>query len=346
MNEDTSTFLREIAEQPDSVRDLVAYYSSVGIMDLEKWAAAAVGAGRVVFAGMGTSEFVAESVAAEMTRLGVDATTIDAGELLHYPRPIKGMLVLISQSGESVETRKIVERDDIADEMAAITNTPGSSIARATPLHLPIIAGIEGAISTKTYVNQLAILYLMCQSLKGDSATHAALGALAMLADRMGDYNQHKIDTAADLLADGSVIHFIARGPAMAAARQATLTFMEGTHTYATAFTGGAFRHGPFEMVGKSHHAVVFIPGGRTFELLRSMATEIAEKGSHVVAITDQEFDFGLPNAVALRVPSFDEELFPISAATTQELLLHAVASRRGVIAGDFKYGGKVTTRE
>lgn len=341
-----SAFLTEIAEQPAAVRDLVAYYRGEGRTALERWARAALSEGWVVFAGMGTSEFVAESVIAEMTRLRVDAMTIDAGELLHYPRPVNGMLVLISQSGESVETRKLAECGAYFETLAALTNNPESTIARKVAYHLPICAGVEGAISTKTYVNQLALLRLMCKSLDMNESITSALDELLKLADAMPNYDQRSIDAAADLLADAEAIHFIARGPALAAAKQAALTFMEGTHTYATWFAGGAFRHGPFEMVGESHRCVFFIPGGKTFDLLVSMAKEVAEKGSRVVAITDQDVDLASPNTRVLKVPDFGENLFPVTAATTQELLLHAVASRRGVKAGEFRYGGKVTLRE
>jgi glutamine---fructose-6-phosphate transaminase (isomerizing) len=341
-----SGFLKEISEQPEAVRDLVAHYRGAGATSLELWTKMAASIGRVVFAGMGTSEFVAESVAAEMTWRGVDSTTIDAGELLHYRRPIKGMLALISQSGESVETRKLAEREPSAAVLAGITNNPKSTIARAASIHLPICAGVEGAISTKTYVNQLALLHLMSKSLGAAAELESAFDDLSEVADAMPNYDSAGIQAAADLISDAQAIHFIARGPAMASARQAALTFMEGTHTYATAFAGGAFRHGPFEMIGDDHRCVFFIPGGRTFELLRSMAVEVAEKGSHVVAITDQEIDLGSPNTRVLKVPSFGEDVFPICAATTQELLLDAVASRRGVRAGEFRYGGKVTLRE
>jgi len=79
-------------------------------------------------------------------------------------------------------------------------------------------------------------------------------------------------------LKDTPALHWIARGPAMAAAHQAELTFMEGARMTCRAFTGGGFRHGPFELAGQEHCCVMLIPGGRTQSLLLGMAEELAGK--------------------------------------------------------------------
>jgi len=55
-----------------------------------------------------------------------------------------------------------------------------------------------------------------------------------------------------------------------------------------------------------------------------------------------------VPEATAcvIKVPEFSEILFSLSAATSQELLLYKVARLRGLEAGIFRYGEKVTSRE
>lgn len=337
-----SAFLTEVFQQPKALKDLIAFYRDEGKYCLEKWEQLSKKAGRILFSGMGTSAFVPAMILAKLARNGIDAATIDAGELLHYPRPIKGLLVLISQSGESIETRKLAESVKTFANLVAITNNEKSSIARAVNLNLPMCAGHETAISTKTYVNTLAVLFLMSQT----EGIGQSLEQLEQLADLVSEYDSDGIAQAAKLLSDAKTIHFISRGPAMVAAKQAALTFMEGTRISAAAFTGGGFRHGPFELVDGSQRCVFFIPGGRTFELLKSMVQEVANKGSHVIIITDQDLTISKSTCCVLKIPDFGEELFCLSAATTQELLLDAVAGERGLIAGEFRYGGKITTHE
>jgi len=337
-------FLSDVANQPDALRDLVNFYRKDGQKLLHKWVEMAREHRRVVFSGMGTSKFAPEMVIQSMGISGVDAVTIDSSELLHYPKPIKGLFVLVSQSGESIETRKLL--DIFPDEtVVSVTNDEGSTIAKASKLVLPMHAGHENSIASKTYINTLGVLYLMAKALDGQAAIDKALDELSHVADVMGQYDADGVERAADMFAKANVVHMIGRGPSMVAARQATLTFMEGCDTPATPLVGGQFRHGPFELVGPKHYCMMFIPYGKTYELLKSMAIEVAEKGSHVVVITDRKFD--VPGtSIVLVVPEVGEELFALAAAATHEVMLEAIARRFNKIPGDYIYGSKVTSVE
>jgi len=342
----SSPFLREVAEHAQALRALTDWCRGAGRERLTAWAGLAHRHARIVFTGMGTSEFAPEMVLQRLAGAGIDATTIDAGELLHYPRPLPGLLVAISQSGESVETRTVAERLPDRGALVAIVNNTESTLARLSALVLPMHAGAEAAISTKTYVNTLALLHLLTSVVESPDGLEPALTQLEALAGTMGRVDADGIGRAADVLANTGCIHVVARGPALAAAKQTALTFMEGTQSSCTVFSGGAFRHGPFELVGPGHRALFFAPAGRGGDLLVAMACEAASHGSGVVIITDREDVPADGRAVVLRVPAHGEALFPLAAATTQELLLDAVARRRGVEAGCFRFGGKITLRE
>ncbi|MEN6370739.1 MAG: SIS domain-containing protein [Armatimonadota bacterium] len=338
-------FLSDVAMQPEALRDLINFYRKDGQPLLHQWAEMAKKSGQVVFSGMGTSKFAPEMVILSMAISGVDATTIDSSELLHYPRPVKGLPVLVSQSGESVETRKLLGILPKDAALVTITNTEGSTLARAAKLVLPMYAGSENSIASKTYINTLGVLYLMAKALNGQAAIDKALDELAHVADVMDQYDSEGVERAADICRAANVVQMIGRGPSMVAARQATLTFMEGCNTSATPLVGGQFRHGPFELVGSNHTCMMFIPNGKTYELLKSMAVEVAEKGSHVVVITDRKFDLPGANQV-LVVPEVGEELFALAAAATHEVMLEAIARRYNKVPGDYIYGSKVTSVE
>lgn len=344
--ENITQFLKEVSEQPECLRKLVMFYRGQGKARLEAWAHLARNHRRVVFAGMGTSEFAPEAILGALAQQNIDATTRDAGEWLHYQRIRMGLSVLISQSGESVETRLLADQLRDKTDLVAITNNEASSLAQAAKLVLPMMAGSETAISTKTYVNTLAVLYLMAQAMEGTSAIGLGLDGLGKIAKAIPVVDHAAIEKAAHLLADAAAIHCVARGPAVAAAKQAALTFIEGARIAATAYTGGAFRHGPFELADKNLRCVFFIPEGPTCRLVETMAAEVAEKGGRVVVITDTSVSLNGNHVCLLKVSRYGEELFPLSAATTHELLLHAVAAARGVEAGRFRYGQKITSKE
>ena len=131
----------------------------------------------------------------------------------------------------------------------------------------------------------------------------------------------------------------------MAAARQAALTFQEGSHVFACALPGGSMRHGPFEIVGPGHCAVVFAPEGHGGDLLRNMAVEMAELGSKVVLLTAVEVA-DHANLASIVLKPGEPELFALACAVPQELLLDRMATDRGWTAGVFARGGKITERE
>ena len=336
---------------PAALQRLVAWYGENGWERLKSWREQALSKRRVHFIGMGTSEFVGGFVQQSLAKAGVDATCHDAGEILQFPRPVCGLQVYVSQSGESVETRRLVELHDAATKSGCIVNNEASSLATQTNWSLPMCAGDESAISTKTYLNTLAVLYLMEHALDGRFRFVEALNELEQLAQRLESSheslsNSEELRAAAALIADRESIHFIARGPAMVAAHQSALTFMEGTRLTARAFTGGAFRHGPFEVVDETHRCVVFLSSGSGSALLTAMTREMGEKGSHVVVLADSAITVTSSQVTVLRVPNVGEALFPLVASVAQSLLLEAVASARGYVAGDFRHSSKITSRE
>jgi glucosamine--fructose-6-phosphate aminotransferase (isomerizing) len=339
-------FLHEVSEQPAALRDLVAFYRGDGLPLLHQWRQWAREAGQVTFCGSGTSEHTPHVALQAMAEARVYAESLDAGELLHYPRPLPGGLALVSQSGESVEARQLAVRHAGA-QLLAITNNLDSTLGRSAGLVLPMCGGIETTITTKTYSNSLALCVLLARMLQGIEAARETLDQLDALAAVLGDVDIEGIERAADLLADARGLHMIARGPSLAGARQAALTFMEGTRISATAFPAGSFRHGPFELADATHRCLIFLPAaGRTHGLLAGMAAELAAKGSRVIVFTDGAIDLPAESCQRLRVPAAPELLFPLAAAITQERLLEALARRRGLEAGVFRYSGKITLTE
>ena len=347
------SFLDEVAEQAHALRELVAYYRTQGSELLSQAERIASRRPRsLVFAGMGTSEIVpttARDYLGEHAKIPV--VIWDAGELLHYGMGNirdDDIVFLVSQSGESIETRKVADLLRFHRQVISVTNDCQSSIAKWSVLNLPMVAGEESAISTKTYTNSLAVMLLLSRAIPGEDWEFSILQPLEQIADSMDAFlldRQSEIEGAADLLSDANAVYFVSRGPAMAAARQAALTFQEGVHVFATALSGGSMRHGPFEVVGPGHHAVLFAPEGEGGDLLRKMAVEMAELGSRVVLFTAVEV-MQHPNLLGIILRPGNPELFSLTCAVPQELLLARMASLRCVIPGHFHYGGKITERE
>jgi glucosamine--fructose-6-phosphate aminotransferase (isomerizing) len=346
-------FLEEVAQQSSTLHELVAYYRGKGgelLKEAKHLASRRLRS--IVFAGMGTSEIVPLVCRDYLgERMRTPVVIWEAGELLHYGMGNirdDDLIILVSQSGESIETRKVADLLRFHNMVISVTNNSESSIARWSTLDLPMVAGEESAISTKTYTNSLAVMLLLSRAIPGDDWEYEVLRPLCQIADSMKTFlaeRQFEIETASEFLRDARTLYFVSRGPAMAAAKQAALTFQEGVHVFATALCGGSMRHGPFEVVGPGHYAVVFAPDGEGGNLLRAMASEMADLGSRVVLFTSVEMP-AHPNIVSIVIEPGIPELFPLASAVPQELLLAQMATSRGLVPGNFRYGSKVTSRE
>lgn len=349
-------FVEENDELPSALRSLVAYYrSSEGRGKLDQWARLATGKASLQFAGMGTSEFTSEAIAWRLTAQGRCARSFDAGELYHQElqRPLPdAIFILTSQSGESVEIRNLASLDWIGP-CVAVTNDVTSSLARGAALTLPLCAGQEDAITTKTYTNNLALFRLLESRLEGSTETDHMLDALDQVAEAMEEIDVSGIEAAACRLCDTDripdVIAFTGRGDAVVSARQSGLTFMEGLKRPTCSYAGGAFRHGPFEAVGPGLGLILFRSSQRTAALVDGLALDASAHGSPVVMIDG----CGLPDSTGqavIHVPRTTMSdrfgLFPLLAARSHNHLLHVLATRLGIATGIFRYGGKVTNKE
>jgi len=346
-------FLDEVAQHGKVLRDLIEFYRGGSGADLLTSAARAMSRRprSLTFTGMGTSEFAPLIIRDYLgDKCPVPVVIWEAGELLHCGiESIRDddVLIAVSQSGESVETRNVVRRLRELRALITVTNDADSTMARISRLDLPMLAGEEASISNKTYANSMAVLLILSRVLSYREAD-AVFDSLGTIADGMDTFLAHRrseIDEAASLLKDARTVYFVSRGPAMAAARQAALTFQEGAHVFTTALPGGSMRHGPFEIVGPGHHAVVFAPEGHGGDLVRSMAREMAELGTKVVLMTAVEVE-GQENLASIVLSPGDPELFSLACAVPQELLLDRMASDRGLTAGVFRRGAKITARE
>lgn len=348
-----SGFLAEIYELPHALKRMVQYYRSDGRTLILEWVRFMQGRNNVLFTGMGTSEFAPLIVMDSMASLGLSSRNIDAGEWLHYgvkvPGP-DGVVVIISQSGESIEIKKLIEGGKAGESCVAVTNEVDSILGRNVALTLPLCAGDEASISTKTYCNTLGLLHLLINSLHGSGGLETALLDLENVAEVLLSVDREAIRASADfLLLPSPALVFVARGPAYVCAKQCALTFMEGAHCVGSAFTGGAFRHGPMEAINDDFRLVLFNPEGTTTNLINKMADDAARLGARVVVITDQQRpQNGSIKTIIVRKPKTEstEQLFPITVAGAQNLLLSYYAEAKGIQAGHFRYGNKVTTQE
>ena len=169
-----NNFLQEILEQPEALVRCVDRYpdNHVGIAKASQTLQRS-GFDRVVITGMGSSEIGGYPLWLRLNiHSQVPVILADASELIHHSLSLltdKSLLISVSQSGESIET--VQTRTKMAKPRVSISITNGleNSLANMSDISLDIFAGEEATVSTKTYVNTLAVLSMLgCQLTGGN----------------------------------------------------------------------------------------------------------------------------------------------------------------------------------
>ena len=106
--EKKTPFQREIKEQGEALRRMVEFYRNGGRPLMRQWKTMLKNTrGNLLFTGMGTSHYSPLVIKYLLASKGIMASIFEAGELLHYELDVvrrDDLMVLISQSGESIET--------------------------------------------------------------------------------------------------------------------------------------------------------------------------------------------------------------------------------------------------
>ena len=252
----------------------------------------------------------------------------EAGELLHYGLvPANNLLVLISQSGESAETCALARQYAYMHSVVAVVNHTKSELGRWADIVLPLLAGEEKCPSNKTYLASLAILGHLVLALvdgKNDEYCQGLLQVAVMLEQKEAHWFAASVDWFTHL-SECKFVSLIGCGYCLCTALQGALILKEMAGIAIEGSSGATFRHGPIELAGPGHGAIILAQGNLTHELGIGLAYELAEYGSHVLLFTDRELE-NKPNLLAVPMPSLAEEFAPYIYFLPLEFLAYRAA--------------------
>jgi glucosamine--fructose-6-phosphate aminotransferase (isomerizing) len=332
-----------IAQQPQALRDLAAFYErGEGAARL-----AALPAQAPLLTGMGASLHAAQATTLHFHNLDVLAQAVEATDLVFYCRTLLrdgAPLIFVSQSGASAEVAALVGELPAELALVAVTNDPHSPLARRAQLVLPILAGDERGIATKTYVNTLAALWLVARHWRGRAGGDESrtLARVAEACERLLARADAIAARWLDTLGAAETIVFLGHGPHAATARQAAMMLAERARVAATGTSVGAFRHGPIEIAQPGVGVVAFAAAGAAGDSAHALAAELREHGARVLLV-EHGHTRSLDESAGAPL-EFDEFLAPILDIIPAQLFAEALARERGV-EPTFRYIGKVVTK-
>lgn len=241
------------------------------------------------------------------------------------------LAIAISQSGESVDTKLVLERArEQGARTIAITNESSSALARIAQHILLVHAGREQSVAaTKTYTGQLLVLYLVAYAL----GASIPLDQLA----RLPEWSSHALELGPEirqraeryLFMDHAVV--VGRGLNYANAFEFALKLMETCYVVAERFSSADLLHGPIAMIEQSFPAFLFAPAGVTWPGMRGIIDKLSELRAETLVITDQSNpQAASKNAVVL--PMLLDELFtPIPYIIPAQLFAACLGELKGI---------------
>ena len=341
-------YLADILAQPAALHRAIHEYNPESLVQIRTRLDAGA-FDRIVITGMGASLHAAYPAYLHLSNLPVPVLLLSAAELVHFLSGVIGPRTLLwinSQSGRSAEILRLLERvkDEPPANILSCTNDETTPSARAADLCLPVHAGSEATVSTKTYLNTLAVNLLAASQLLGQELA-TLRHEMSLAADKVEAYldgwqaRAGELDT---LIGDFANLYILGRGSSMSAVWNGALINKEAARCSFEGMNAGDFRHGPLELAGPGLCALIYAGPETTAALNRNLAIDIFENGGRVVWL-DAKADPDLPTLVIPETPEFTRPLVEILPV---QILTLVMAARKGITAGSFRIVGKITAAE
>jgi len=243
----------------------------------------------------------------------------------------KNTLVLaISQSGETLDVIDGVELARKAGaRIVSVVNRPQSLLGELSHNVLYLNCGPEiGVAATKSFLNQLAIFYLLAFSMvhSFDMAVDNIRKVSRQVA-RAIDWNNDEIARITQQYHDKNDFYYIARGINFAIASEGALKLKEISYIHAEGMPAGELKHGTLSLIEEGTPVLVICPGDYTYRETLGNAIEAKARGAKIIAVSDvnnEVYDHWI------KIPKVHDLLYPIVAVVPLQLLAYHMATKRG----------------
>jgi glucosamine--fructose-6-phosphate aminotransferase (isomerizing) len=328
-----AAFLAEIREQPDALTRLLEHR--------DEYVPIAAGLAKkplVRMVGHGSSDNAAAyGVYAFGLLSGLTALRDSISLSVYYDAALDlsgSTVIALSQSGRTPDVLEYVIRARRAGAFTvAITNDPGSELAREAEAVLPLAAGPEVAVAaTKTYLNTLGALFLLAAHVAGRGAELATSleQAAAQLRRHLPAMERAAAGIAVPFASVGRMF-VIGRGPEFATAREIALKLLETCQIAAEPLTATDLAHGPVAALDPLFPVWAVAADDETLEVVVEAVGRARSGGATVIASGTAAEALG-DSRYVLPVPRPSEPLLtPLLSVVPGQLFAAAVARAKGL---------------
>jgi glucosamine--fructose-6-phosphate aminotransferase (isomerizing) len=205
-------------------------------------------------------------------------------------------------------------------------------------------AGQEiGVAATKTFVCQVAVMYLLALRLAELRGTlsperitelvQAIKGLdvqIAQLVERLDGDGQ--IDGIAEQHGDKGFFLYLGRHIGLPVALEGALKLKEISYIPTDAYAAGEMKHGPIALLDENTPVVVAATDSPVLDKVVSNMQEVRARGAHVIAVaTEGNVDIGEHAEEVIRVPRTDWMLQALLSIIPLQMMAYAIARKRGL---------------
>ena len=343
--------LKEIHEQADAVAETIGERAARGVGidlgdlgDLDDESLLAVK--RIVVVACGTSYhagLIGRYAIEEWARVPVE---VDIASEYRYRNPVVGpgdLVIGISQSGETADTlaaMRTARRRGAT--VLALTNIMGSQATREADGVLYTRAGLEiGVAATKTFVSQVAAMYLVAlrlaelRSTLETSALTDLITDLKRLPHLLAGLLEHAAESGRRIAEEtygAEFFLYLGRHVGLPVALEGALKLKEISYIATDAYAAGEMKHGPIALLDERTPVVVVATDSPVLEKVISNIQEVRARGARVLAIASEgNAEIEAHADEVIWVPRTDWMLAPLLAVIPLQLLAYFIARRRGL---------------
>jgi len=285
--------IKEIKEQPLVSKRLLDSLKTLQKDNLDRLAEKIKSSKKVFFLAAGTSYHASLIGVYLLNRLGIEARTVIASEFENYLHVDNETLIIpLSQSGETMDLVTVLKPAiKKGAKVASVVNVPHSTIQRLSEFSIETLAGQEVCVaSTKTFTNQLIVLYALAKKLGYDID-------LDKIPDKIKstiEDNEEKIKESAKELADKKDMFILGRSVTYPMAREIALKLKEIDYIHAEGMMGGELKHGTIALIEEGT-PVIGLVADDDLSMISNLK-EVESRGAKNIIISNKKGDFITPD--------------------------------------------------
>jgi glucosamine--fructose-6-phosphate aminotransferase (isomerizing) len=341
--------LKEIHEQADAVAETIfdrvpgdlVELGDIGISDDELR-----GLRRIAVVACGTSYhagLVGRYAIEEWARVPVE---LDIASEFRYRNPVldeRDLVVGITQSGETADTLAAMRlARKSGAKVIAVTNVMGSQATRDSDGVMFTRAGLEiGVAATKTFVAQVAVMYLLgikLAQVRGTLSPERAaelaqeVKRLPHLISELLEHVEEPVREIAKRWSEAGFFLYLGRHVGLPVCLEGALKLKEISYIPTDAYAAGEMKHGPIALLDERTPVVCVATDSPVLDKVLSNVAEVRARGAHVIAVASEgNPEVAMHAEEVVTVPRTDWLLQPILAVIPLQLLAYHIARARGL---------------